>query len=237
MASGSHGFVAQGSARFVAAAALGAAIGDAISNHFKYEDCMRASGWHVVDSSGPDAQSAPPVQQAVANEPPTIAAATHYPVTALSVDRRLQIILPLGWTQLDGQPSGSGKLTNNTILAHNNQIDADFAVFAFPKGVEASDVQSVYLRVRPAIMPDSPGNTETAAIPITLEGHPAIQWDVSVMTPTGPKQGLMTVVDTGSYVCLVAAVTMADQFAGSRSEFESMRRTLTELNNQANLVR
>jgi hypothetical protein len=43
------GFYAQGSARFVAGAALGAAVGDAVRANADFNDCMAATGWVVAD--------------------------------------------------------------------------------------------------------------------------------------------------------------------------------------------
>lgn len=52
------GFYAQGSARFVAGAALGAAVGDAIRANGDYNDCMAATGWVVADKDSKGAAQA-----------------------------------------------------------------------------------------------------------------------------------------------------------------------------------
>ena len=47
------GFYAQGSQQFVAGAALGAAIGQAVKAQNNYNACMEASGWEVADEGRP----------------------------------------------------------------------------------------------------------------------------------------------------------------------------------------
>lgn len=50
-----HGFYAAGSERFVASAALGAAIGNAIRTQNDFNDCMSANGWVMTDSHAQNA--------------------------------------------------------------------------------------------------------------------------------------------------------------------------------------
>lgn len=46
---GGGGFVAAGSPNFVAGAAVGAAVGNAVRTQQDYNDCMAATGWQPVE--------------------------------------------------------------------------------------------------------------------------------------------------------------------------------------------
>lgn len=53
---GGTGFAAAGRADFVAAAAVGHAIGDGVRANTDFNDCMLASGWVTVDEKVAEAQ-------------------------------------------------------------------------------------------------------------------------------------------------------------------------------------
>jgi hypothetical protein len=69
------GFYAQGSQQFVAGAALGAAIGQAVKAQNNYNACMEANGWEIADEGRPPtpASYAPPASY---TSPPSNVSAT-----------------------------------------------------------------------------------------------------------------------------------------------------------------
>ena|SRR5690348_7477696 len=63
------GFYASGTPSFVAGAAVGAAIGEAVRANADFNDCMQASGWVIADGQPPTASSRPQTQSNFAPAP------------------------------------------------------------------------------------------------------------------------------------------------------------------------
>jgi hypothetical protein len=58
---GETGFYAYGSASYVAGAAIGNAIGNAVQANADFNDCMAANGWEVADQSPAAVPTAAPI--------------------------------------------------------------------------------------------------------------------------------------------------------------------------------
>ncbi len=58
---GGSGFYASGSPSFVASAAIGNAIGNAVQANADFNDCMAANGWEIADEQSAAAPTAAPI--------------------------------------------------------------------------------------------------------------------------------------------------------------------------------
>lgn len=81
---GGSGFYASGSASYVAGAAIGNAIGNAVRANADFNDCMAASGWETADQPSAAAPIAAPIALTAPPPEPTAIPIAAAPVAAMT---------------------------------------------------------------------------------------------------------------------------------------------------------
>ncbi|MBV9784054.1 MAG: hypothetical protein JO264_09565 [Acidisphaera sp.] len=212
---GGSGFAAAGSPRYVAAAALGNAIGEAFRAQQDFNDCMEASGWRIADQPR-TAGSAQPITQTTG--------ASSYPFAAMSKDRRIQIVLPPGWVRSDPPDTES----DFVIFARQPSIDAVLGVEETPKE-DIPDLQA-FVQAKyhnPLTQVGDPVFGQIRAL--SIEGYAAFRYEVAG-TLRGVRLHIVhTFADTGAFIVHVVILTTDSRFEAQRSEFDRIIRTLSEL--------